>query len=49
MNLISLFGKGISPSRITAVGRGATDFIAGNETTEGRRLNRRVEIQLKSD
>jgi len=32
--------------RITAVGNGATNFIADNETEEGRQLNRRVEFYI---
>jgi outer membrane protein OmpA-like peptidoglycan-associated protein len=31
------------------MGLGAQDFIASNETENGRRLNRRAEIQLKMD
>jgi general secretion pathway protein A len=38
--------KGIDPSRINAVGLGAQNFIATNETREGRNLNRRVEIKI---
>jgi len=41
-----LVGKGIQPSRIMALGHGAQKFIASNKTTEGRRMNRRVEIEL---
>jgi general secretion pathway protein A len=47
-NLIKsyLVGKGIGPSRITAVGLGPQDPIASNDTAEGRSLNRRVEIEF---
>jgi outer membrane protein OmpA-like peptidoglycan-associated protein len=41
-----LSGKGIKPSRIMAFGHGAQKFIADNKSAEGRRLNRRVEIEL---
>ena len=41
-----LVGKGIDPSRIMALGHGAQRFIASNKTAEGRRMNRRVEIEI---
>jgi len=41
-----LLGKGIKPSRMMAFGHGAQKFIASNKSAEGRRLNRRVEIEL---
>jgi outer membrane protein OmpA-like peptidoglycan-associated protein len=41
-----LSGKGIEPSRMMAFGHGAQKFIANNKSAEGRRLNRRVEIEL---
>ena len=41
-----LAGKGIKPSRMMAFGHGAQKFIASNKSAEGRRLNRRVEIEL---
>ena len=41
-----LIGKGIPPSRMTAVGHGSKKFIASNESAAGRQLNRRVEIEL---
>ncbi len=41
-----LSGKGIKPSRMMALGHGAQKFIASNKSAEGRRLNRRVEIEL---
>jgi outer membrane protein OmpA-like peptidoglycan-associated protein len=41
-----LLGKGINPSRMTAFGYGAQKFIASNKSADGRRLNRRVEIEL---
>lgn len=38
-----LVSKGISPSRIEAVGRGDQQPVASNETEEGRQKNRRIE------
>ncbi len=42
--LAFLQAEGIDESRMTAVGYGLTRPIAGNDTREGRRKNRRVEI-----
>jgi len=41
-----LLGKGIKTSQMVAFGHGAQKFIASNKRPEGRRLNRRVEIEL---
>ena len=41
---VYLIGKGVKPARISTNGLGAQKFITSNETEEGRRLNRRVEI-----
>ncbi len=37
-----LISLGIDGSRLTAVGRGETNFVASNDTQEGRQENRRV-------
>jgi OOP family OmpA-OmpF porin len=39
-----LISQGIASQRITARGRGETQFIASNQTREGRQKNRRVEL-----
>jgi OOP family OmpA-OmpF porin len=39
-----LIEKGIAGDRLTAVGYGLTRPIASNSTSEGRSLNRRVQI-----
>lgn len=39
-----LVGRGISQSRITSTGLGFAQPIAGNDTSEGRALNRRAEL-----
>jgi outer membrane protein OmpA-like peptidoglycan-associated protein len=39
--------KGVSAGRITAIGFGKTMPIASNDTPEGRKKNRRVEIEIK--
>jgi outer membrane protein OmpA-like peptidoglycan-associated protein len=41
-----LVAKGINPLQITVAGKGARDFVATNDSEEGRSLNRRVEIQI---
>jgi outer membrane protein OmpA-like peptidoglycan-associated protein len=41
-----LVGQGISPTRIETVGMGEKDPLKPNRTAEGRRANRRVEIEL---
>ncbi len=40
---------GIAANRITAVGRPMTDYVASNETAEGRAQNRRVEIFISAN
>jgi len=41
-----LVKKGIAESRIEAIGRGESKFIADNTTASGRRKNRRIEISF---
>jgi OOP family OmpA-OmpF porin len=41
-----LIAKGVNPLQITVVGKGPRDFVATNDSEEGRSLNRRVEIQF---
>jgi OOP family OmpA-OmpF porin len=42
-----LVSRGVSASRLTAVGYGESRPIASNETDEGRALNRRVELKTE--
>ena len=42
-----LIGHGIAPANIIAVGRGPQNPLKSNSTFEGRKQNRRVEIQVK--
>lgn len=44
-----LVAEGVTPSRITAVGLGASIPVATNSTAEGRQQNRRVEIELRPE
>jgi outer membrane protein OmpA-like peptidoglycan-associated protein len=41
-----LIAKGVRPSSMTALGLGPQDYVVSNESEEGRRLNRRVEIEF---
>jgi len=41
-----LVEKGIDPTRVPATGFGESQPVAGNDTPEGRQLNRRVEIKF---
>jgi len=42
-----LMAKGVKPENIETVGLGEADPVASNETEEGRRKNRRVEIEVR--
>jgi outer membrane protein OmpA-like peptidoglycan-associated protein len=44
-----LLQEGVNRERITEVGRGEDKPVAGNDTREGRRANRRVEIAIYAD
>ena len=39
-----LVSKGIDADRLTSIGRGETNFIASNQTADGRAQNRRIEL-----
>ena len=39
-----LVANGVDTERITVFGRGETNFVASNQTAEGRAKNRRIEI-----
>ena len=43
-----LINKGVNSNNIQTFGYGAQQFIASNKTLEGRRINRRVEIELSN-
>jgi len=42
-----LVGQGVNPTRIQTIGRGPENPVQSNATIEGRRANRRVEIELQ--
>lgn len=44
-----LINSGVSASRITAEGLPMQDYVASNDTAEGRAQNRRVEIYISAD
>jgi len=45
---IYLVGKGVNAERITSLGMGPANPIDSNDTLEGRRRNRRVEIEFEA-
>ncbi len=44
-----LANSGVSPTRLTAQGIPMADYVASNDTAEGRAQNRRVEIYISAD
>jgi outer membrane protein OmpA-like peptidoglycan-associated protein len=44
-----IIGQGVNPTRITAVGIGEEKPLKPNTTREGRRQNRRVEVELVAE
>jgi OmpA-OmpF porin, OOP family len=44
-----LIKNGIDPSKITILGKGASNPVADNATKEGRAKNRRVEVMVKGE
>jgi adhesin transport system outer membrane protein len=45
----ALVKLGVKESRITAIGKGASEPIASNDTEEGRAQNRRIEASFSQD
>jgi outer membrane protein OmpA-like peptidoglycan-associated protein len=41
-----MVSKGVDPLNIETVGMGSADPVASNQTPEGRKMNRRIEIEL---
>lgn len=46
---MALIRDGVAGTRISAEGMPMTDYVASNETAEGRAQNRRVEIYISAD
>jgi general secretion pathway protein A len=44
-----LVGQGVSPKRVKAIGMGEENPLESNRTEEGRRVNRRVEVELVAE
>jgi len=44
-----MVSKGISPSRLKALGLGSSTPRSSNDTEDGRQLNRRVEAKILSE
>ena len=44
-----LINCGVAADRLTATGVPMADYVASNDTAEGRALNRRVEIYITAD
>lgn len=44
-----LIGKGVLPEQVTAIGKGPEDPLKPNATANGRKRNRRVEIELAEE
>jgi len=47
--LTYLVNSGVAPTRLSAQGIPMADYVASNETAEGRALNRRVEIYITAN
>ena len=43
-----LIKQGVASTRLTSLGKGETDPVAGNESADGRRQNRRVEVIISN-
>ena len=41
-----LIKEKISPDRLTSIGKGENEPVADNNSTDGRQMNRRVEIKI---
>ena len=42
----ALVARGVSPSRLTAIGKGESMPLASNDTDEGKAMNRRIEAEI---